>query len=65
MMCKVIKKYWNVLQINPDLPETFRNNPVVALKRNKNLQGLKTYNYRRSCNQIQRREKNRKDKKKM
>ena len=52
MMCKVIKKYWNVLQINPDLPETFRNNPVVALKRNKNLQGLKTYNYRRSCNQI-------------
>ena len=37
-MCKVINKYWNVLQINPELRETFENNPFVAFKGNKNLQ---------------------------
>ena len=37
-MCKVINKYWNVLQINPELQETFESNLFVAFKSNKNLQ---------------------------
>ena len=37
-MRKTINKHWNVLQINPGLRETFQNNPIVAFKRNKNLQ---------------------------
>ena len=38
MMCKIINKHWNVLQINPGLQETFQNNLFVAYKRYKNLQ---------------------------
>ena len=40
MMHKIINKHWNVLQINQGLPETFQNNPLVAYKRNKNLQEI-------------------------
>ena len=40
MMCKIINKHWNILQINPKLQETFQNNPFVAFKRNKNLQEI-------------------------
>ena len=40
MMSKIINKYWNVLQTNPELQETFQNNPFVAFKRNKNLQEI-------------------------
>ena len=32
-MRKIISKYWNVLQINPELRDTFQNNPLVAFKR--------------------------------
>ena len=39
-MRKTINKHWNVLQINPGLRETFQNNPIVAFKRNKNLQEI-------------------------
>ena len=39
-MCKIINKYWNVLQINLELQETFQNNPSVAFKRNRNLQEI-------------------------
>ena len=39
-MRKIINEHWNVLQINPKLQETFQNNPFVAFKRNKNLQGI-------------------------
>ena len=41
MMCKIINKHWNVLQINPKLQEKFQNNPFVAFKRNKNLQEIR------------------------
>ena len=37
MMRQTIDKHWDVLQINPELQETFQNNPFVAFKRNKNL----------------------------
>ena len=40
MMRKIIKKHWNVLQINLKLGETFQNNPFVAFKRKKNLQEI-------------------------
>ena len=40
MMRKIINKYWNVLQINPELRETFQNNPSVAFRKNKNLQEI-------------------------
>ena len=40
MMCEIINNYWNILQINLELQETFKNNPLVALKRNKNLQEI-------------------------
>ena len=40
MMCKVINKHWNVLQINRGLQEIFQNNPVMAFKINKNLQEI-------------------------
>ena len=36
----MMRKQWNVLQINPKLQETFQNNPFVAFKRNKNLQEI-------------------------
>ena len=39
-MRKIINKHWNVLQINPKLLETFQNNPLVAFKRNKDLQEI-------------------------
>ena len=39
-MRKVLNKYWNVLQINQELRETFQNNSFVAFKRNKNLQEI-------------------------
>ena len=42
MMHKIMNKHWNVLQINPELRETFQNNPFVALKKKI------TKNYRRS-----------------
>ena len=45
-MCEIINKYWNVIQINLELQETFQNNPFVSFKRNKKL----TRNYR-SCDQ--------------
>ena len=35
MMCKTIKKYWNVLQINLELRETFHNNRLWHLKETK------------------------------
>ena len=38
MMCKIINKHWNVLQINLGLQETFQNNLFVAYKRYKKLQ---------------------------
>ena len=37
MMCKIINKHWNFLQINPEMRETVQNNPFVSFKRNKNL----------------------------
>ena len=37
-MRKIINKYWNLLQINPELREIFQNNPLVTIKRKKNLQ---------------------------
>ena len=37
MMRKIISKYWNVLQINPELRDTFQNNPLAAFKRKKKL----------------------------
>ena len=40
MMHKILNKHWNVLQINPELRETFQNNPFVAFKRNKNLREI-------------------------
>ena len=40
MMRKIIKKHWNVFQINPALEVIFQNNPFVAYKRNKNLQQI-------------------------
>ena len=40
MVRKIINKHWNVLQINPKLQESFQNNPLVAFKRNKNLQEI-------------------------
>ena len=39
-MCKTINKHWNVLQINPELQETFQNDRFVTFKRNKNLQEI-------------------------
>ena len=39
-MRKIINKYWNVLQINPKLQETFQNNPFAAFKRDKNVQEI-------------------------
>ena len=41
LMCDVIKKYQNVLQINAEFREIFRNNLFVTSKRNKNLQETK------------------------
>ena len=40
MMRKIIKKHWNVRQINLKLEETFQNNPFVPFKRKKNLQEI-------------------------
>ena len=40
VMHKILNKHWNVLQISPELHETFQNNPPVAFKRNKNLQEI-------------------------
>ena len=40
VMHKILNKHWNVLQISPELHETFQNNPLVAFKRNKNLQEI-------------------------
>ena len=37
-MFEIFSKYWNALQINLKLLKTFKNNPFVAFKRNKNLQ---------------------------
>ena len=39
-MRKIINKHWNVLQMNPELQETFQNNPFAAFKRNKNSQEI-------------------------
>ena len=39
-ICKIINKYWNVLQINPELWETFQGNAFVATETNKNLQEI-------------------------
>ena len=39
-MHTIINKHWNVLQINPELHETFKNNLFVAFKRNKNFQEI-------------------------
>ena len=35
MIHKIISKHWNILQINPELQETFQNNLLVEFKRNK------------------------------
>lgn len=40
MMRKILGKNWNVLQINPELQETFQNDRFVTFKRNKNLQEI-------------------------
>ena len=37
---KVIRKYWNLLEINESLKEIFNCQPVTAFKRNKNLKEL-------------------------
>ena len=50
MMRKILDKNWNVLQINPELEETFQNYMFVAFKRNKNFQeiiGSHTIKYRK------------------
>ena len=39
-MRKIINKYWDVLQINPKLQETFQNNPFAACERDKNVQEI-------------------------
>ena len=39
-MHTIINKHWSVLQINPELQETFKNNPFVAFKRKKKLQEI-------------------------
>lgn len=41
MIRNVIKKYQNILKINPELREIFQNNLFVTSKRNKNLQETK------------------------
>ena len=35
MIHKIISKHWNILQINPELQETFQNYLLVEFKRNK------------------------------
>ena len=40
MLRKIINKYWNVLQINPKLQETFQNKLLVVFKKNKDLQEI-------------------------
>ena len=37
---KVIRKYWNLLEINESLKEIFNCQPVTAFSRNKNLKEL-------------------------
>ena len=37
LMPEIINKHWDVLQINPELQETFQNSPFVVFKRSKNL----------------------------
>ena len=36
----VIEKHWNLLQINEDLKHTFKDPPIYAYRRNKNLRDL-------------------------
>ena len=40
MMCIIVNKYGNVLQINPELRGTFQKNPLVVFKRNRSLQEI-------------------------
>ena len=40
MMRKILDKHWNVLQINPELEETYQNYMFVAFKRNKNFEEI-------------------------
>ena len=37
---KIINKHWDLLQAHKELAPVFRNRPVVAYKRNKNLRDL-------------------------
>ena len=35
---KTIRKNWNILQVIENLKEIFKNEPIIAFKRNKNIQ---------------------------
>ena len=37
---KVIRKHWNILEINESLKEIFNCQPITAFRRNKNLKEL-------------------------
>ena len=37
---KTIRKNWNILQINENFKEIFKNEPITAFKRNKNDQEI-------------------------
>ena len=41
MMRKIINKHRNDLQINPELRETYQNNPFETFKRNKHIKEIK------------------------
>ena len=40
MMRKIISNYWSVLQINPELRESFQNDLFVVFKRKKSLKEI-------------------------
>ena len=37
---KTIRKNWNILQINENFKEIFKNEPIAAFKRSKNIQEI-------------------------
>ena len=39
-LSKIINKNWNILQIDRNIKETFKERPIIAFRRNKNLRDL-------------------------
>ena len=37
---EIVMKHWHLLYINPNLAKIFRNSPILAFHRNKNLRDL-------------------------